>query len=66
MIAEQPTRKIQKLLKESGFTPQRTSGSHEIWDGPNGTTVSVPIGHRTVSPGVVRQVNKAIAASKRE
>ncbi|UQB71217.1 type II toxin-antitoxin system HicA family toxin [Rhodococcus ruber] len=66
MIAEQPTRKIQKLLRESGFTPQRTSGSHEIWDGPNGTTVSVPTGHRIVSPGVVRQVNKAIAASKRE
>lgn len=66
MIAEQPTRKIQKLLKDAGFTPQRTSGSHEIWDGPNGTTVSVPTGHRTISPGVVRKVHKAIAASQRE
>ncbi|WP_345342599.1 type II toxin-antitoxin system HicA family toxin [Rhodococcus olei] len=64
MIAEQPTRRIKKLLQEAGFSPQRTVGSHTYWTGPNGTAVSIPDGHNTISPGVVRQVHKAIEQSK--
>lgn len=64
MIAEQPTKKIQKLLRDAGFTPQRSRGSHTIWEGPNGEIVSLPDGHRTISPGVVRKVQKAIADSQ--
>ncbi|WP_072687022.1 type II toxin-antitoxin system HicA family toxin [Rhodococcus marinonascens] len=64
MIAEQPAKKIQKQLRAAGFTPGRKSGSHTFWTGPNGVSISVPDGHRTISPGVVRKIDKAIAASK--
>lgn len=59
MVSEQPTRKIVKALRDAGFTPIRTNGSHTVW--ANGsTTVTVPDGHKTISPGVVRQITKAI------
>lgn len=61
MIAEESTRKIKKRLREAGFVPDRTVGSHTFWVGPNGASISLPDGHRTISPGVVRKVNKAIA-----
>lgn len=64
MIAEEPTRKLVKRLKAAGFTAERTEGSHTFWVGPNGAAVSVPDGHKSISPGVVRKVNKAIEASK--
>jgi predicted RNA binding protein YcfA (HicA-like mRNA interferase family) len=64
MIAEQPTRKIKKRLREAGFAPDRTEGSHTFWKGPNGVSISVPDGHSTISPGVVRQIEKAITRSK--
>lgn len=66
MIAEQPTKKIQKLLREAGFTPQRTVGSHTFWTGPNGASIAVPDGHRTISPGVVRKIHKAIETSRQD
>lgn len=55
---EQPTRKIVKQLKAAGFTETQGKGSHT-----SGATV-VPTGHRTISPGVVRQVNQAIEDSQ--
>lgn len=59
MVSEEPTRSIVKRLRAAGFEPTRTVGSHTQWaNGP--VSVSVPDGHRTISPGVVRQVNKAI------
>ncbi|WP_037084206.1 type II toxin-antitoxin system HicA family toxin [Prescottella equi] len=64
MIAEQPTRKIQKQLRDAGFHPDRTVGSHTVWKGPNGASVSVPDGHKTISPGVVRKIAKVIDASR--
>jgi predicted RNA binding protein YcfA (HicA-like mRNA interferase family) len=64
MIAEEPSRKIKKRLRDAGFVPERTQGSHTFWVGPNGAAVAVPDGHRTISPGVVRKVNNAIADSK--
>lgn len=59
MVSEEPTRKITKRLKDAGFVILRTDGSHSVW-AKGATSVSVPDGHRTISPGVVRQVNKAI------
>jgi hypothetical protein len=38
-------------------------GSHGKWTHPSGAQVSIPDGHRTISPGVVRQVNNAIKAA---
>ncbi|MDF3280900.1 type II toxin-antitoxin system HicA family toxin [Gordonia sp. N1V] len=67
MISEAPTKAIIKRLKAAGFTPRKARGSHTMWISPSGNQqVSVPDGHRTVSPGVHRQVNKAIEAAKEE
>lgn len=59
VVSEEPTRSVVKRLRSAGFEPMRTVGTHTLW--ANGLiSVSVPDGHRTFSPGVVRQVNKAI------
>ena len=44
--------------------PVDGKGSHTKWSHRSGAQVTVPTGHRTVSPGVVRQVNKAIQQSQ--
>lgn len=58
MVSEQDTRKVVKMLRGAGWTPLRTVGSHTTWKGPNGTTFSLPDGHRKVSPGVYRELLK--------
>ena len=63
MTSEEPTRKMVKLLKNSGFTALRTVGSHTVY-GKGSVTVSVPDGHKTISPGVVRQILNAIKEAK--
>ena len=45
---------------QAGFTQSEGKGSHTKWIHPSGSWVTVPTGYRTISPGVVRQVNKAI------
>jgi len=66
MVSEQPTRTIVKRLKDAGFTRTRTAGSHSVWVHPSGVQVVIPDGHRTISPGVVRQVDKAVAEAARK
>lgn len=63
MVSEQPTRKMVKLLRDAGFQPIRTVGSHTVWSSGD-RSVSVPDGHRTISPGVVRVIMKAIEEAK--
>ena len=63
MTSEEPTRKMVKLLKTAGFAALRSVGSHTVY-GKGSVTVSVPDGHKTISPGVVRQINKAIEEAK--
>lgn len=60
MVSEQPTRKVVKQLKAAGFEPVNAEGSHTRWRHPSGPQVSIPDGHRTISPGVYRQVLAAI------
>ncbi|RHA39258.1 type II toxin-antitoxin system HicA family toxin [Cellulomonas rhizosphaerae] len=60
MIAEQPTRAVRRKLRDAGFEPLRTVGSHTRWQHPSGIAVTVPDGHRTISPGVYRNVLKAL------
>ncbi|MFB7876532.1 type II toxin-antitoxin system HicA family toxin [Nocardia sp. NPDC056064] len=60
MVSEQPTHKVVKELRTAGFTRTDAKGSHGWWTGPNGLSVSVPDGHRTISPGVYRKILKAI------
>ncbi|QMU97861.1 type II toxin-antitoxin system HicA family toxin [Microbacterium esteraromaticum] len=64
MVSEQPTRKIVKVLRDAGFTPARTVGSHTVWVNGN-VSISVPDGHKTISPGVVRKVHKAIEEAQK-
>lgn len=64
MTSDQPTRKVVKILRDAGWFPARAmTGSHEVWEGPNGTRFTVPTGHRTISPGVYR---KLLAAMKED
>lgn len=60
MTSEQDTRKVTKALRAAGWTAGRTVGSHTKWTGPNGTTFSLPDGHRTISPGVYSKLLKAM------
>lgn len=61
MIAPAPAREIIKQLKKAGFTSRDGKGSHTVWTCRHGRySVSVDTGHRTISPGVRRQVNAAI------
>jgi predicted RNA binding protein YcfA (HicA-like mRNA interferase family) len=60
MVTEQPTRKVVKELKAAGFQRTDAKGSHSWWVHPSGARVSVPDGHRTISPGVYRKVLAAI------
>lgn len=63
MIASAPTREIVKQLKKAGFTSRDGKGSHTMWTCPHGRYSISPVdGHRTISPGVRRQVDAAIAA----
>lgn len=64
MVKEEPARLVIKRLKAAGFTRTSTDGSHSKWTHPTGTWVAVPDSHRTISPGVVRKINKAIDESE--
>lgn len=66
MVSEEPTRSLVRRLKKAGFVRTEASGSHGRWQHPSGPMVIVPDGHRTISPGVVRQVNEAIADAKQK
>lgn len=60
MVSEESTQKILKELRQAGFVHVRTTGSHSRWEHGSGIAVTVPDGHRRISPGVVRKVRKAI------
>jgi predicted RNA binding protein YcfA (HicA-like mRNA interferase family) len=63
MIAPAPTREIVKQLKRAGFTQRDGKGSHTVWTCRHGRySVSVDTGQRTISPGVRRQIDRAIDA----
>ena len=62
VIAPAPTREILRQLKSAGFTKRDGKGSHTTWTCHHGRfSVSVPTGHRTISPGVRHQVSAVIA-----
>jgi predicted RNA binding protein YcfA (HicA-like mRNA interferase family) len=61
---KEPARSVTKRLRKAGFTATDAEGSHTKWIHQLGPRVILPDGHRTISPGVVRQVNKAIAEAE--
>ena len=67
MIAPAPTREIIKQLRAAGFTKRDGKGSHTTWTCEHDRySISVPTGHRVISPGVRTQVNKAINRCQEE
>lgn len=62
VIAEEPTRKVIKMMTQQQWRRLRTVGSHSMWVCSTGThQVSIPDGHRMISPGVLRNINNAVA-----
>ena len=62
VIAPAPSRKIVKQLVAAGFAKRDGKGSHTFWTCHHGIHhISVPTGHRTISPGVRSKVNAKIA-----
>ena len=64
MVKEEPTRSVVKRLKAAGFTRVSTDGRHSKWRHESGAWVAVPDSHKTISPGVVRTINAAIAEAE--
>ncbi|WIM70358.1 type II toxin-antitoxin system HicA family toxin [Corynebacterium suedekumii] len=62
MIAEQATRKVVRELRKAGFVPVSARGSHTKWQ-KGKLVVVVPDGHKTISPGVYRQIRKIMEES---
>jgi len=60
MVSEQPTRKVVRILRREGWVAVRSVGSHTVWQGPNCRSFTLPDGHRTISPGVYRNLLKAM------
>ncbi|MCP3425592.1 type II toxin-antitoxin system HicA family toxin [Rothia sp. AR01] len=57
----QKTKDVLKLLRSQGWGYLRDArGSHEIWGSADGAgKISVPTGHRIVTPGVLAQLARA-------
>lgn len=62
MVSEEQTRKVLRELTDAGWSQKRAGkGSHTIWECRSGKhRVTVPSGHRTIRPGVVTVIRKAI------
>lgn len=67
MVSEQATRKVVKAFRDAGWRRVRTEGSHSVYECRCGQHVfTLPDGHTTISPGVVRKADKARAACDEE
>ena len=65
MVSDEPTRKMVKELRDSGWVMTRTDGRHTMYGCPCGKhALPVPTSHRMISPGVVRKIRQAIANCK--
>lgn len=50
-----------KMLKKTDWVPAaKFVGSHRKWTAPNGNTLPIPADHKMISPGVMRQIEKAL------
>ncbi len=64
MVKPMRYRSLVALLREAGFSSRQGKGDHEVWS--KGSQQVVITQTRDVSPGLVRNVLKAIEASKKE
>lgn len=60
-MKQQKTTDVLKVLRSQGWSFVRDAkGSHEIWGNADGTKKTpVPTGHRYISPGVLKSLEKA-------
>jgi predicted RNA binding protein YcfA (HicA-like mRNA interferase family) len=59
-VKEIKRKEAEAELVRAGWKIIRQSGKHDVWASPDGmATVAVPR-HRTISPGVVRQIAKGL------
>lgn len=59
MVRPMKYREVARLLEKAGFIPRHGRGDHEKWTAPDGRHVTIRY-QQEASPGVVRQVLKAI------
>ncbi|NNG39804.1 type II toxin-antitoxin system HicA family toxin [Flexivirga sp. ID2601S] len=65
MIAGKPSREVQKMLRDAGWVVVRRRGSHTHWTCPTARhSFSLPDGHKSISPGVLRKLQKAMSECK--
>ena len=61
MTSDQPTRKVVKMFRDAGWSPDKSAGSHTKWRCPTGQhSFALPDGHRTISPGVYAKAVNAL------
>ena len=67
-VKAQKTKTVLRYLQSLGWVMLRDGqGSHEIWGLPDESVkASIPVGHREVSPGVLRQIKNAGVTLPRE
>jgi predicted RNA binding protein YcfA (HicA-like mRNA interferase family) len=66
VVSDESARSVVKRLRQAGFVKADSRGSHTKWRHPESAAyVVVPTGHRKISAGVVRQVDRAIERSKK-
>lgn len=63
MVSEIATRVLVQALRRAGWSPARTVGSHTTWKCPTGRHQTlVADGHRTITPGPRRNIEKAMTS----
>lgn len=53
-------REMEQLARRSGATFERHGVRHDIWRAPNGKLFAIPRHERDLSPGVEREILKAL------
>lgn len=60
MVREARQRDVERVLAGQGWLLTRTKGGHNVWVSPTGTDRLAIPRHGMVSPGVLRQVIRAL------
>ncbi|MDN6301466.1 MAG: type II toxin-antitoxin system HicA family toxin [Brevibacterium aurantiacum] len=66
MAKEMKYRDLARLLRDAGFSPREGKGDHEVWSAPGFARHVVLTQTRTVSPGLVRKAQKAMAEKQKQ
>jgi predicted RNA binding protein YcfA (HicA-like mRNA interferase family) len=57
-------REFQRVARKIGFELQRTTGSHERWNHPDGRSVTIPLhGGREIGPPLFHKILRQLGIS---